>query len=163
MKKVLVFAATAAALQAAHHVGDYWVQTSHQANEKGSPGPAGLRACAGHVTTYTAVCTAAVLAVKALGAPISTRGIIAGQAINAVSHFVMDRRPWGRAIMNAAGRGELAAVGTPREQTVLATPPITGESVPIDIPHLGTGANALDQSWHIGWLAISAYVTAVLS
>lgn len=150
MKKVIIFAATAAALQAAHYVADSWVQTSHQANEKGSPGRAGALACARHVATYTATCAAAVTAVRGLGAPISMKGLIAGQAINAVSHYVMDRRPWGRAIMNAAGRGELAELGAPRENTD-------------DAPHLGTGAHALDQSWHIGWLAISAYVTAALS
>lgn len=150
MKKVIIFAATAAALQAAHHIGDYWVQTSHQANKKGSPGAAGALACAKHVASYTATCTAAVFALRALGAPISTRGLIAGQAVNAVSHFVMDRRPWGRAIMNAAGKGGFATMGAPRESTD-------------DAPHLDTGAHALDQSWHMGWLAVSAYVTAALS
>lgn len=150
MKKVVIFAATAAALQAAHHIGDYWIQTTHQATKKGSPGAAGARACAGHVASYTATCTAAVMALRALGAPISTKGIVAGQAVNAVSHFVMDRRPWGRAIMSATGRGGFAAIGMPRADTD-------------DAPHLGTGAHALDQSWHMAWLAISAYVTAALS
>lgn len=150
MKKAVIFAATAAALQAAHHIGDYWAQTSHQATHKGSPGAAGIRACAGHVAGYTATCTAAVMALRGLGAPISTRGLIAGQAVNALSHFVMDRRPWGRAIMRAAGKGELAEVGAPRKGFD-------------DNPHLGTGAHALDQSWHMAWLAVSAYVTAALS
>lgn len=150
MRKAIIFAATAAALQAAHHIGDYWVQTSHQAAEKGSPGAAGALACARHVAGYTATCTAAVVALRALGAPISVKGIIAGQAINAASHYVMDRRPWGRAIMRAAGKGPFAEMGAPREGFK-------------DNPHLGTGAHALDQSWHIGWLAVSAYITATLS
>ncbi|MEU0941138.1 hypothetical protein ABZ374_48380, partial [Embleya sp. NPDC005971] len=47
------FAATAAILTAAHHVGDYWIQTHAQALAKGRPGREGRRACAAHVATYT--------------------------------------------------------------------------------------------------------------
>lgn len=82
--------------------------------------------------------------------PVTARGLIAGQLVNAASHYVMDRRPWGRAIMRAAGRGEFAVMGAPRE----------GKD---DAPHLGTGAHALDQSWHFVWVAVAAYVTAALS
>jgi hypothetical protein len=28
-----------------------------------------------------------------------------------------------------------------------------------DAAHLGTGAYALDQSWHVGWLFIAALIT----
>lgn len=150
MNKIITFAAVSAALQAAHHVGDYWMQTPRQATEKGSPGLPGALACAGHVATYTATCTAAVVALRALGAPITARGVIAGQVVNAVSHYVMDRRPWGHAIMSAVGKGQFATMGAPRDNTD-------------DAPHLGTGAHALDQSWHVAWLAVSAYITAMLS
>ena len=59
------FASTFAALIAAHHVGDYWVQTDHQAVNKGRHGTraenaAGRKACLAHVATYTATTTAAV-------------------------------------------------------------------------------------------------------
>jgi hypothetical protein len=33
---------------------------------------------------------------------------------------------------------------------------------PFDNPSLGTGAYAIDQSWHIAWLAVAALATALL-
>lgn len=162
MKKAIVFAATYAAMHAAHQVADHWVQTDDQANHKGDYGTRGTRACAGHVATYTATTAVAVASLRALGAPISTQGLLAGQAISAVSHFVMDRRPWGRAIMRHLGKGDFAKLGAPRPRMV-ATSPDSDERTPLDAPHLGTGAYALDQSWHIGWIAVSAFVTAALS
>lgn len=146
-----VFAVTAAALYAAHGVGDHWIQTDHQAGRKGDPGVAGALACAGHVAGYTAATTAAVVAVtRATGTRVPLRALLAGQMVIAASHYVMDRRPWGRAIMRRAGKGRFAELGTPRE----------GRD---DNPTLGTGAYALDQSWHLGWAAVAALVTAALS
>jgi hypothetical protein len=48
------FAAVAITLYAAHHVGDYWVQTDSQARLKGAAGAAGRQACTAHVLTYIA-------------------------------------------------------------------------------------------------------------
>lgn len=149
--KGTVFALTAAAMQAAHQVADHWLQTDHQAAHKGDPGAPGHRACLGHVAGYTATTTLAVLAAaRTTGTPVPLRALLAGQAISAASHYVMDRRPWGRAIMARAGKGGFAALGAPRP----------GKD---DAPTLGTGAYALDQSWHVGWIAIAALVTAALS
>lgn len=148
LKKLTIFAATYAAMHAAHAVGDHWIQTGHQAANKGTEGLSGAMACARHVATYTAGTTGAVVALRALGAPIPVRAVAAGQAVSAVSHFVMDRRPWGRAIMRAARKNEFAEFG---------------EASPGKAEHLGTGAYALDQSWHIGWIAVAAFVTAVMS
>lgn len=146
-----VFAVSAAAMYAAHQVADHWAQTDHQAGHKGDPGEGGALACAAHVATYTAITAGSVMAAsKALGVPVPSRALLAGQAIVAVSHYVMDRRPWGRAIMRAAGSGGFAALGAPRE----------GRD---DNPTFYTGAYALDQSWHIGWAAVAALVTAALS
>jgi hypothetical protein len=52
--------------------------------------------------------------------------------------------------MRTAGRESFARFGAPRE----------GRD---DNPVLGTGAYALDQSWHLGWAAVAAWVTAALS
>lgn len=40
------------ALYAGHHVGDYWVQTDHEAAHKGDKGLQGVLACLSHVATY---------------------------------------------------------------------------------------------------------------
>lgn len=147
----IVFAATAAAMYAAHQVADHWLQTDHQAGRKGDPGRPGAAACAAHVATYTAATTASVLAVtRPLGLRVTLRAVLAGQAVVAVSHYVMDRRPWGRAIMRTAGKSRFAGLGVPRE----------GHD---DNPTLGTGGYALDQSWHVGWAAVAAWTTAALS
>lgn len=146
-----VFAVTAAALYAAHAVGDHWIQSDHQAARKGDPGRTGALACAAHVAGYTATTTAAVVAAtRVTGTRVPARALLAGQFVVAASHYVMDRRPWGRAIMRSAGRDDFAALGTPRP----------GRD---DNPTLGTGAYALDQSWHLGWAAVAALVTAALS
>ena len=47
------FAAIAITLYVAHHVGDYWIQTDHQACHKGAGGAEGRIACLKHVATYT--------------------------------------------------------------------------------------------------------------
>lgn len=148
MKKLTIFAAVYAAMHAAHAVGDHWVQTGHQAAHKGDSGALGVVACARHVGTYTATTTGAVVALRALGTPIPVRALVAGQAVSAATHFMMDRRPWGRAIMRAARKSEFAEFG---------------ETSPGKAEHLGTGAYALDQSWHLGWIAVAAFVTAALA
>jgi hypothetical protein len=135
-----VFAATFAALFAAHQLGDYWVQTDHQAITKGEAGAAGRRACAAHVATYTATTGAAVAgASRVLRLRVGWRGWLAGQVVSAVTHYAADRREHG-ALFRAAdalGKGTFA-----RERG---------------------GAPLLDQAWHIGALGLSALATAVLS
>jgi hypothetical protein len=56
-------------------------------------GQAGRRAAARHVASYTAGQLAGVIAVtRALGYRIPPRALLAGAAVNGVTHFVIDRR-----------------------------------------------------------------------
>src|SRR5690606_7830348 len=90
------FAVLAAVRHAAHHVGDYWVQTDRQAAYKGADGRTGVRACLAHVATYTATNVAAVIAAnRALRLGLSWQAIAAGEAVSAVTHYAADRREHG--------------------------------------------------------------------
>jgi len=133
-----------AALHAGHTVGDYWVQTNHQAQVKGKPGRDGQAACAAHVAALTA--TQAVflgLACAATGERLNARRVAAGLAVNAVSHYSIDRRDHGVMPilcrwLRRYGKEDFAAAGS----------------------GLATGAAHLDQAWHIGWCAVSAAIIA---
>jgi hypothetical protein len=138
-----VFAALFAALFAAHQVGDHWVQTSPQALGKGAPAWPGRLACARHVASLTAV----ALAVLALGMRVSLPWLAAGLALDAAAHYWADRRFTLARLARLAGKGEFYALGAPRP----------GRD---DAPHLGTGAYALDQSFHIAFLFAAALITA---
>jgi hypothetical protein len=143
------FAAVFAALYAAHQVGDHWIQTHHQACGKGATGWPGRLACAGHVATLTLTKAAALLAlVLVTDISLSPPAFLAGLAVDAVSHYWADRRVTLARFAEAVGKGGFFRMGAPRPDTD-------------DQPHLGTGAYALDQSWHIGWLFITALIIAV--
>lgn len=144
-----LFAATFIALYAAHMVGDHWVQTAHQAAHKGDPGRKGRLACFWHVYTYTV--TSAVFLV-ALDAAFDLRypdwQMYAGLVVSAATHYIADRRtPLKRLAgwLSRFGKDGFYQLGMPRE----------GKD---DNPSLGTGAYALDQSWHIFWLFIAALI-----
>ncbi|MEU4776883.1 DUF3307 domain-containing protein [Micromonospora sp. NPDC023633] len=142
------FAAVFAALYAAHQVADHWIQTDHQAAHKGQPGWAGRRACAVHVATYGATQLAAIGAlVLTLNLTVPAVHLVAGMAVNLGTHYLADRRTPLRWIAGRLGLTGFLALGTPRPDRN-------------DNPSLGTGAYALDQSWHIGWLFITALIIA---
>lgn len=133
------FAAVAVTYLAAHEVADYWVQTDTQAQRKGLSGGPGRRACAAHVATYTAT-LGGCLAVTArtLGLPLRARRVALGLAVSAVTHYVADRRAPLRQLAQATGKGGFYSRGE----------------------GLASGAAALDQAWHIGWLFAAALLTA---
>lgn len=135
----VTFACVAAIFYAAHQAGDYWVQTSPQAMEKGLPGWKGRRACAAHVASYTAT-LALFLAGAAwwLGLPLSLPHILAGLALSAVTHYVSDRRTPLARLADMTGKGGFYRAGE----------------------GLATGAALLDQAWHWCWLLVSALVVA---
>jgi hypothetical protein len=144
------FAATFVALYAAHEVGDHWIQTHHQACGKAAPGWTGRLLCARHVATLTLVKAAALgLATMALALPLNPYAVAAALAVDAISHYWADRRTtlqrfadWlGRTLV--PGKGEFARFGD-------------GAAAPT-----GTGAYALDQSWHIGFLFLSALIATL--
>jgi hypothetical protein len=136
------FAASYTTLTSAHEVADYWVQTRHQATEKGRHGNAhenheGRRACLAHVVTYTAISTAAVSCVNGvLRLGLDWRGVLAGQVVSSASHYFADRRYPLRQLAARTGR--------------------------LDFHDTITGGPMLDQSWHKGWLAVAAMATAVI-
>ncbi|MCX2732505.1 DUF3307 domain-containing protein [Saccharopolyspora sp. NFXS83] len=150
LEPALIFAAVLPALLVAHHVADHWLQTSHQAANKGRPDWLGRFSCAKHVLSYTAATAGTVALLWAvLGLPISPAGFVVGQVVSAITHYWADRRHTLAALADRVGNGEFYRFGAPR----------TGRD---DNPSLGTGAYVLDQSWHWLWLAVAALLTAVL-
>lgn len=158
------------ALYAGHHVGDYWVQTDHQAQHKGQEGSAGVIACAMHVGTYT-LTQAVFLGVTAWVADFrwNVWAFLAGLTVSAVSHYLADRREYGimfRIARLLPGKARFLTLGVPRDLVVDAGLGSGWKSstVKLDNPSLGTGAWALDQSWHIFWgVFVAALVIAGLS
>lgn len=134
------FAGIGLALYAAHHVGDYWIQTDHQARHKGCNGARGVRACVAHVYTYTLTQALFVAVVYGYFRPdITWLGVFLGLAVSAVTHYLADRREHGIMFDIARmfpGKENFLKLGVPRP----------GRD---DNPSLGTGAWALDQAWHI--------------
>lgn len=144
------FAAVFIALYVAHSVGDHWVQTSHQSAQKGRPGWVGRLADARHVATLTLTKLAVLIPATALlGLHLSAVGVAAGLAVDAASHWWADRRTTLARLAALLGKGEFYRLGAPR----------AGRD---DNPHIGTGAYALDQSFHHLWLLVAALVIATV-
>lgn len=93
---LVTFLAVAVTLLLAHPVGDYMVQTPHQANNKGLTGCQSAKGrwnAAKHALTYTATLSAAVLSVLALaGFTGSYSTVLAVLMLNGLTHYVIDRR-----------------------------------------------------------------------
>jgi len=143
-------AAVYAALFAGHQVADHWIQTQHQADTKGQPGWRGRLACARHVATYGATQLVALgLLALAADLTVSPAGLAAGMAINLTTHYLADRRTPLLWLAERTGSARFWQLGTPR----------AGRD---DNPSLGTGAYALDQSWHYGWLFVAAILTTII-
>jgi hypothetical protein len=138
-----------AALYAAHQVGDHWVQADVQAAGKGRPGWPGRLACARHTATLAAAKATTLGALAAAtGLRLSLAGTAAGLAADAASHYWADRRTTLAALI--PGEAAFFRLGAPRP----------GHD---DAPHLGTGAYALDKSWHIACLFAASLIIAALS
>ncbi|MFF4736322.1 transcriptional regulator [Streptomyces sp. NPDC001262] len=147
------FAAVFVALCVGHSVGDHWVQTSHQSAAKGKPGWSGRLADARHVATLTATKVALLLPVAAvLGLHLSALGLLAGLGVDAVTHWWADRRSTLAWLAKVTGQSEFYSLGTAAHPAH----PVTTENKPA--AHLGTGAYALDQSFHHLWLLVAALV-----
>jgi putative flippase GtrA len=150
MADIGTFAGIAVGLLIAHNFADHWVQNSRDAATKGQHDWAGRLACARHVASYTAV-TAVVVTVLwgVFRLDITWAGFAAGQLVSAVTHYWADRRFTLARLAALTGKAGFYALGAPRP----------GRD---DNPSLGTGAYALDQSWHWGWLGVAAVLTAVI-
>jgi hypothetical protein len=171
------FAAVGVGLLIAHNVADHWVQTDGQARDKGLPGWPGRKACLAHVWSYTIV---TVLTVSLLWAvfdlSITMWGFLTGQLISAVSHYWADRRFTLVRLCEVLGKGNFYRLGQPRDveaqeytlnsgsrvvrlyERKIGSPP----SIKWDNPSLGTGAYALDQSWHWFFLGLAAITTVMI-
>lgn len=139
------FAAAYAVLTASHEFADHWVQIDKQAVAKGQRGPAGARACATHVATYTATQAAALFAAnRLLGLGLSARRSAAALTVSALTHYAADRQGGHWRDEHPRGVARLAAV--------------TGHG-----PWLRNDPNAgylMDQAWHKTWIAVAAFVAA---
>ncbi|WP_335938252.1 transcriptional regulator [Streptomyces sp. PTD5-9] len=150
MATASAFAAVFVALFVAHSVGDHWVQTSCQSVDKGKPGWTGRLAGARHVATLTATKLALLLPVAALlGLHLSLLGLVAGLGVDAVTHWWADRRSTLAWLAKVTGKTQFYRLGAPR----------AGHD---DNPHIGTGAYALDQSFHHLWLLIASVLIATV-
>jgi len=119
---------------AAHQLADHWVQTQCQANSKGEKGWTGRLACARHVATYIAVAYVALHAMLHFaGADLPEWRILAGLAVSAVSHYIVDRRTPLLRMARAIGKDE-------------------------EWLTRGGGAYAMDQSWHYAWLFVATLI-----
>jgi hypothetical protein len=153
------------ALYAAHHVGDYWVQTDHQSANKGKAGDEGVRACVAHVCTYTV--TQAVFvsgAALVVGYRCNVLAFMCALLVSAITHYLADRREYGLmfAVARAIpGKEQFLTLGRPRDG-LPAYSREDGSIVVHDNPTLATGAWALDQSWHIFWgVFVAALIMSV--
>lgn len=143
------FAAISFALYAAHQVGDHWLQTSAQAGGKGAHTHEGRIACLGHVTSLTAAkIVALMLLTLVTGMDTHPLAVLIGLAIDAGTHYWADRRFTLAALAERTGKGGFYRMGAQRD----------GHD---DNLTLGTGAYALDQSWHIGWLFVTALICTI--
>ncbi|WP_326678618.1 transcriptional regulator [Streptomyces sp. NBC_01237] len=151
------FAAVFVALFVAHSVGDHWVQTSCQSAAKGLPGWTGRLAVARHVATLTTT-KLLVLAPVAylLGLDLSALGLVIGLGVDAVTHWWADRRSTLAWLAKVTGKAEFYSLGTAAHPAH----PVTATGTPAAT--LGTGAYALDQSFHHVWLLIASVVIATV-
>ncbi|MFF4531522.1 transcriptional regulator [Streptomyces sp. NPDC001407] len=148
------FAAVFVILWVAHSLGDHWVQTSAQSAAKGKPGRAGRLADTRHVLALT-VTKFILLALGAgvLDLRLSVAGVLLGLGLDAASHWWADRRTTLERLAVLARKHEFYQLGSDTLHTTTAEDDITGK-------HLGTGAYALDQSFHHLWLLVAALVIA---
>ena len=139
------FAATYAALTAAHEVADHWVQVDDQAVHKGAASRDGVIACAEHVITYTATQALALAAVQRVtGMRLSWRRAALGLAVSAATHYVADRQ--GGHWRDEKPRGIVRLAAATGHAGWLQRDPNAGY--------------LMDQAWHKGWIAVAALIAA---
>lgn len=132
-------AAAYAALRAAAHVADHWLQTGHQAAHKADAGLDGHRAMAGHVASYAATQALALAAANhLLDMNLRPSRIAAAVAFSGATHWFIDRRWPVRKLAEATGKGEFYRAGEV----------------------CGSGAYVLDQAAHHLMEAVAAVVAA---
>jgi hypothetical protein len=126
-----------AALYVSHQVADHWIQTSCQSAGKGGDGWPGRIACAKHVAGHMATSVVCLSMLNIIGVHVALGPMAAGLAVVAVTHYWADRRAPLRKLAYRLGKKRFYHLGNPAES-------------------LGTGAYALDQSFHFWWLFVAA-------
>lgn len=148
-----LFAALQATFADVHPFCDQWLQSSADAAGKGLPGPEGARHCARHVAGYSAGQLAAAVAVtRALGVRVPLAALLAGTAVNAVTHYAIDRREPLKKAARVLGKG-----GYLKHATVQRRPGQVDESGP------GTALMELDQAAHRAIGVLASLVTTWLA
>lgn len=151
------FAAVFTALYVAHSVGDHWVQSDTQARCKGLEGWDGRAQCAAHVGSLTLTKALVLwLVVAVLGIDVSVLGAALGLGIDAVSHYWADRRTTLYKLAKLTRKAVFYNMGTGARNDG----PINYRGKPA--VHLGTGAYALDQSFHHAFLLVAALLIVSL-
>lgn len=180
-ERLPLFAALSTTFAGLHGLGDHWVQNSRDAAGKGAhgehlvyaadgkyvadnPGRTGRkvtastygRACvARHVSSYTAVQTAAAVVVtRAFGVHVPARALLAGAAINGLTHAVLDRR---EPLLWLAARAGKA--GYIQHATAVRKP---GDTAP-ELSGPGTALMELDEAAHRAIGVAAAAVTTWLA
>ncbi|MET9956322.1 transcriptional regulator [Streptomyces sp. NPDC006339] len=154
---IATFAAVFATLWVAHTVGDHWVQSSAQSAAKGKPGWTGRLADTRHVIGLT-LTKAVLLALAALvlDLRLTAVGLTAGLALDAGSHWWADRRSTLAWLAKVTNKTEFYNLGTGAHPAH----PTTADGTPS--AHIGTGAYALDQSFHALFLFFAALIIAAV-
>ncbi|MGA4846606.1 transcriptional regulator [Streptomyces sp. G5(2025)] len=152
-----MFAAVFVALWVAHTIGDHWVQSSAQSAAKGKPGWSGRLADTRHVLSLT-LTKGVLLTLTALvlDLHLTVLGLTVGLALDAASHWWADRRSTLAWLAKTLHRSEFYNLGSAAHPAH----PTTAEGRPA--AHLGTGAYALDQSFHVLFLFFAALIIAAL-
>lgn len=148
-----VFAAAYIALYVGHQVGDHVVQTSQQCEDKGKHGGerwTGRAACFMHCATYV-MTQAVLLAVVLVAFQLTPRygALFIGLGVSGITHYIADRREPLKRMAYAIGKADFYEMGRPR----------AGRD---DNLVLGTGAYALDQTWHKFWIFVAAVIIALV-
>jgi hypothetical protein len=92
-RTLALFAAVQSAFSDIHSFCDQIVQRERDAINKAEPGWRGRKHCARHVASYSAGQLVATLTVtRVLGYRVPCAGLLTGAAINAITHYVIDRR-----------------------------------------------------------------------
>lgn len=139
------FAATYAALTAAHEVADHWVQVDDQAIHKGHRNRNGAIACAEHCLTYTATQAVTLAAVQRVtGMRLPWKRAVLALAVSAATHYIADRQ--GGHWRDDEPRGIVRLAAATGHAGWLKRDPNAGY--------------LMDQSWHKGWIAVAALIAA---
>jgi hypothetical protein len=159
----MIFAVTFAALYAAHTFADHWVQTHGQAQGKGAPDAWGRGSCLQHVLTLTAVKALFLgLVFWATGVQPPAWAAVLVLALDASTHYWADR-----AAFHPGKEGRMVTLEALAHRVgkhgfwILGRGTVDADGKPVAT--LGTGAYALDQSFHVVMLFVAALLLEVMA